>query len=104
MSQDSKPGTFTGIDKPYQEKFYPVTSVVYRIYPLNGKQKINILKTMRHSSLNCVAERIIKPFTNALRGNKLMDIRRNKKKKDESWLTVWKRGAIIQNVDELEKI
>ena len=82
VSRDSKPGLLTGIDKPYYERAYPETAVVYGIYPLNEKPDIGKLKPMKYSSLtsplNCVAERITEHFTNASRGNKLTDLRRKK--------------------------
>ena len=40
VSRDSKPGILTGIDKPYYERSYPETAVVYGIYPLNLKPDI----------------------------------------------------------------
>ena len=73
----------TGIDKPYYERLYPLTAVVYGIYPLNEKPNIENLAPMKYSSsvalpLNCVAERETEHFTNALRGKKLTDLRRRK--------------------------
>ena len=40
VSRDSKPGILTGIDKPYYERSYPETAIVYGIYPLNDKHDI----------------------------------------------------------------
>ena len=57
---------------------------------------------MKYASLNCVADRATKHFTDALRGNKLTDLRR---KKINQWgLTVKESGATIQYVAELERI
>ena len=101
VSRDSKPGLLTGIDKPYYERAYPETAVVYGIYALNEKPDIKKLKPMKYSSsLNCVEERVIEHFTNALRGNKLTDLRR---KKITQWgLTVKERGASIFDIAKLE--
>jgi hypothetical protein len=101
VSRDSKPGLLTGIDKPYYERAYPETAVVYGIYPLNEKPDIRKLKPMKQSTrINCVAERIIEHFTNASRGNKLTDLRR---KKITQWeLTVKERGATITDIAKLE--
>ena len=79
VSRDSKPGLLTGIDKPYYERAYPETAVVYGIYPLNEKPDVGKLKPIKQSTrINCVAERITEHFTNASRGNKLSDLRRKK--------------------------
>ena len=52
---------------------------VYGIYPLNDKPNIEKLKPMKQSGrIHCVAERVTWHFTNALRGNKLADLRRQK--------------------------
>ena len=75
----SKPGLLTGIDRPYYDRAYPETAVVYGIYSLNKKPDIGKLAPMKQSTgINCVAERVIEHFTNALRGNKLTDLRRKK--------------------------
>ena len=101
LSRDSKPGLLTGIDKPYYERAYAETAVVYGLYPLNQKPDIKKLKPMKQSlSLNCVAERVIEHFTNSCRGNKLTDLRRNK---ITQWgETVKQRGATISDVARLE--
>ena len=105
VSRDSKPGLLTGIDKPYYERSYPKTAVVYRIYPLNEKPNIEKLAPMKYSSpatssLNCVAERVTEHFTNSLRGNKLTDLRRSKI--NEWGLSVKERGATISDIAKLE--
>ena len=105
VSRDSKPGLLTGIDKPYYERAYPETAIVYGIYPLNKKPDIGKLKPMKQlssatSSLNCVAARITEHFTNASRGNKLTDLRRSKIAQWE--LTVKDRGATISDIAKLE--
>ena len=101
VSRDSKPGLLTGIDKPYYERAYPETAVVYGIYPLNEKPDIGKLAPMKYSSkINCVAERITEHFTNASRGNKLTDLRRSKI--DQWGLTVKDRGATISDIAKLE--
>lgn len=102
-SRDSKPGLLTGIDRPYYERAYPETAVVYGIYSLNKKPDIGRLAPMKYSStLNCVAERVIEHFTNSLRGNKLTDLRR--KKINEWELTVKERGATIFDIAKLETL
>ena len=107
VGRDSKPGLLTGIDKPYYERAYPETAVVYGIYPLNERPDIEALAPMKQSSpasvsLNCVAARITEHFTNASRGNKLTDSRRSKIAQWE--LTVKDRGATISDVAKLEKL
>ncbi|MEW8688737.1 MAG: hypothetical protein AB2556_23215, partial [Candidatus Thiodiazotropha sp.] len=42
LSRDTKPGVLTGIDKPYYENCYPVTAVVYRIYPIRDPDPANL--------------------------------------------------------------
>jgi hypothetical protein len=104
LNNKSKPGILTGIDKPYFERGYPVTAVVYGLYLLNDKPNIEDLKPMRLSELkiNCVAERITEHFTNAMRGNGLTDLRR--KKICEWGETVKDSGASIKDVAKLEKL
>ena len=106
LSKSSKPGMLTGIDKLYYERSYPVTAVIYGIYPLS-KPNIDKLKPMkfsensRFSTINCVAERITEHFSVSTRGNRLTDKRRNI---INSWAEIVKfTGASIKDVAELEK-
>ncbi|KAK3581198.1 hypothetical protein CHS0354_024734 [Potamilus streckersoni] len=44
LGANSKPGILTGIDKPYYERSYPVTAVVYALYPLHDKSDVKLIK------------------------------------------------------------
>ncbi len=107
LVKNSKPGILTGIDKPYYERSYPETAVVYALYPLNDKPHVADLKKMKLSSLtlsriNCVAEQVIEHFTSAIRGKGLKDLRC---KKRNMWAEkVNDTGASISDVAELEKL
>ena len=56
-----------GIDEPYYIRAYTVTAVIYGIYSINDKPDINNLTPMTFSKINCIAERVIEHFTNAIR-------------------------------------
>lgn len=101
LSKDSKPGVLVGIDIPYYVRAYPVTAVVYGIYPMK-KPSVDKLNPMRVSTLNCVAERVMEHFKNAARGNGLTALRQTK-------ITTWanrvaNKGASINDVAELERL
>ena len=49
VSRNSTPGLLTGIDRPYYERAYPETAIVYGIYPLK-KPDIENLAPMRQST------------------------------------------------------
>ena len=57
------------IDKPYYERAYPVTAVLYAIYPLNVKPNVHDLTPVNVSKLNCAAEQVIEQFTNGIHIN-----------------------------------
>ncbi len=102
LNNKSKPGILTGIDRPYFERGYPVTAVVYGLFLLNDKPIIADIKPMRlsESRINCVAERITEHYTNAMRGSGLTNLRR---KKICEWAeTVKDTGASIKDVAKLE--
>ena len=41
ITQNTSTGSMTGIDRPYYQNAYPVTTVVYGIYPLIGPDRAN---------------------------------------------------------------
>ncbi len=73
ISRDTKPGALTGI---YQNA-YPVTAVVYGLYPIREADPAN-LTPLRDGDLNCVAQRIVEHFEGALRGQGLTPTMRQK--------------------------
>jgi len=56
--RDTKPGLLTGINKIYYENAYPVTAVVYGLYPLRDPDPAN-LAPMRDGDFNCVSQRVV---------------------------------------------
>lgn len=55
INQTTTPGVLTGSDKPYYQNAYPITAVVYGLYPLRDPDPAN-LAPMRDGDLNCVAQ------------------------------------------------
>jgi len=101
ISKATQPGLLVGIDSIYYKNAYPVTAVVYGLYPLRAPDPAN-LAPMRDGDLNCVAKRTMEHFEGALRGQGLTAIRRQK---IEAWeANVNETGATIQDVSGLERI
>ena len=67
ISRDTKPGALTGIDSVFYQNAYPVTTVVYGLYPIRDPYPAN-LAPLRDGDLNCVAQRVVEHFEGALRG------------------------------------
>ena len=90
----------TGIDSVFYQNAYPVTAVVYGLYPIRDPDPAN-LAPLKDGDLNCVAQRVGEHFEGALRGQGFTPIRRRN-------LQDWERrvhetGASV-DVAELEKI
>ena len=101
VTPETQPGALEGIDRLYYANAYPVSAVVYGLYPIREPDEEN-LDPMRDEDLNCVAQRVIKHFEGAQRGQGLTPARREK-------ITQWEArvhddGATLQDVAELEKI
>jgi len=77
VSRDTKAGVLTGIDSVFYQNAYPVTAVVYGLYPIRDPDPAN-LAPLRDGDLNCVAERVVEYFEGALRGHGLTPTRRQK--------------------------
>lgn len=102
VGRDTKPGLLTGIDRVYYENAYPVTAVVYGLYPLSDPDPAN-LAPLREGDLNCVVQRVIEHFDGALRGQGLTSTRRLKYKNGKNESTklapplmmclIWKRSS-----------
>ncbi len=101
ISKDTKPGALTGIDRPYYENAYPVTAVVYGLYPIRAPDPAN-LAPLRDGDLNCVAQRVVEHFEGAVRGYGLTPTRRQKIQDWEE--RVHERGATVADVSKLESI
>jgi len=101
ISQATKPGVLTGIDKVYYQNAYPVTAVVYGFYLLRNPDPAN-LAPLKVGNLNCVAQRVVEHFEGALRGQGLTPTRRQKIQEWEE--RVHETGATVDDVAELEKI
>ena len=101
ISTVTAPGALVGIDGLYYKNAYPVSAVVYGLYPIREPDQNN-LAPMREGDLNCVAQRVIEHFKGAQRGGGLTPARRVKIKTWEA--TVHKPGASLQDVSGLEKI
>ena len=67
ITKDTKPGLFTGIDRPYYQNAYPVTGVVYGLYPIEEADPTK-LAPMKDGDYNCVAQRVVEHFENMTRG------------------------------------
>ena len=101
ISRNTRPGVLTGTDKVYYQNAYPVTAVIYGLYFYEEPDPVN-LPPMRDGDLNCVAQRVIEHFDNALRGKGLTE---NRRKKIMNWeQTVNEKGATIYDVRRLETV
>ena len=96
-SLGKRPGVLTGIDSVFYQNAYPVTAVVYCLYPIRDPDPAN-LAPLRDGDLNCVAQRVVEHFEGALRGQGLTPTGRQKE-----W-EVHETGATVDDVAELEKI
>jgi len=72
-------GLLTGIDRDYYQNAYPVTAVVYGLYPirLRDTDPANVAQ-LTDGDLICVARRLVKHFEGARRGQGLTLARRQK--------------------------
>ena len=101
VTPETQPGTLEGIDRLYYANAYPVSAVVYGLYPIREPDENN-LDPMRDGDLNCVAQRVIQHFEGAQRGQGLTPARRQK---IEEWeARVHEVGATLQDVAGLEKL
>ena len=101
ISAATAPGVLVGIDRLYYAKAYPVSAVVYGLYPIREPDQNN-LAPMREGYFNCVAQRAIEQFENAQRGQGMTKDRGNK---IEAWeVKVRDSGATLVDVSNLEKI
>ncbi|KAK3700996.1 hypothetical protein RRG08_063250 [Elysia crispata] len=101
VTPETRPGALEGIDRLYYVNAYPVSAVVYGLYPIREPDERN-LDPMRDGDLNCVAQRVIKHFEGAQRGQGLTPERREKIAQWEA--RVHDDGATLRDVAELEKI
>ena len=101
VTPETRPGALEGIDRLYYTNAYLVSAVVYGLYPIREPDERN-LDPMRDGDLNCVAQRVIKHFEGAQRGQGLTPTRREKIAQWEA--RVHDDGATLQDVAELEKI
>lgn len=101
FSQETRPGTLTGIDKPYYKNAYLKIMVVYSFYLIRDPDPINLAR-LQDGDFNCVAQKVVEYFEDALRGQGLMPTRQQKIKELEE--RAQKHGATIYNVTALERI
>ena len=101
VARNTSPGVLTGIDSVFYQNAYPVTAVVYGLYPVRDPDPAN-LAPLRDGDLNCVAQRVVEHFEGALRGHGLTPTRQQKIQEWEE--RVHKTGASVDDVAELEKI
>ena len=101
VTPETQPGALEGIDRLYYANAYPVSAVVYGLYPIREPDEKN-LDPMQDGDLNCVAQRVIKHFEGAQRGQSLTPARRQK---IEEWeARVHEASATLQDVAGLEKL
>ena len=74
----TKPGTLVGFDNQYYNVAYPFNVIVYWIFPVTVPNDAEVAGMKSSSTLNCVAEQVIKHFKNSKRGAGLTEIRANK--------------------------
>ena len=101
VTPETQPGALEGIDRLYYTNAYPVSVVVYGLYPIREPHGKN-LDPMRAGDLNCVARRVIKHFKGAQRCQGLTPARREKIAQWEA--RVHEAGATLQDVAGLETI
>ena len=101
VARNTSPWVLTGIDSVFYQNAYPVTAVVYGLYPVRDPDPAN-LAPLRDGDLNCVAQRVVEHFKGALRGQGLTPARRQKIREWEE--RVHETGAKVEDVAELEKI
>ena len=77
VTPETQPGALEGIDRLYYANAYPVSAVVYGLYPIREPNEEN-LKPMRDGDLNCVARRVIDHFEASKHGQGLTPARRQK--------------------------
>ena len=58
ITKNTRPGALTGIDKVYYINAYPVTVVIYGLYPIREPDQTR-LAPLRDGDLNCIANRVI---------------------------------------------
>ena len=101
ITRKTKPGLLTGIDNVYYQNAYPVTAVVYGLYPVRDPDPAK-LAPMKDGDFNCVAQRVVEHFEGSLRGQGLTPTRRQKIQEWEE--KVHETGATVADVAKLECI
>ena len=91
VTPETQPSALEGIDQLYYANAYPVSAVVYGLYPIHEPNEEN-LEPMRDGDLNCVARRVIEHFKASKRGQGLTPA------------LVHNGGATLQYIAGLEKI
>ena len=74
ISKTTKPGLLIGVEGPYYKNAYPVTAVVYGLYPVRTPDPDN-LQPLKVGKLNCVAQRVMEFYSTSTRGFGLTDAR-----------------------------
>jgi len=85
----------------FYQNAYPVTAVVYGLYPLRDPNSTN-LAPLRDGDLNCVAQRVVEHFEGALKAQGLTPTRRQTIQEWED--QVHEFGSTVDDVAELEKV
>lgn len=94
----TRPGLLVGIDTLYYQAAYPMSAVIYGLYPIRAPNAAN-LAPMRAGDLNCVARVAIAHLETSKRGN-LTDATREKIRDWEAG--VHDTGARLQDLAGLE--
>lgn len=77
IMRGTRPGALAGIEQVYYQNGYPVTAVVYGLFPIREPDQ-TIVAPMRVGRLNYVLQRVIEHFESTLRGQGLTDVRHQK--------------------------
>ena len=70
VSKETEPGALHAIDSRFFNVAYPVSAVVYGLYPIREPNQDN-LQPMRNGDMNCVAKRVIEHYQESKRGGGL---------------------------------
>jgi hypothetical protein len=101
LDRNTAPGALVGIDSRYYNIAYPYNTTVYGLYLVPTPDENEVGGMRLSSTLNCVAEQVIKYFKNSKRGHGLTDRRMQIINKWND--RIGDDGATKKDIIELEK-
>ena len=99
----TKPGTLVGIDKQYYNVAYPFNVITYGVFPVLTPKDSEVAGMKLSTTLNCVAQQVIKHFKESKRGAGLTETRANKIAAWSERVNKKNTVATKHDVAELEK-